>query len=54
LFTYVGIIRLTGRAIYDIHVDSLGPICIVKVAKVVVCGSGGQIFERTNHMPRIW
>jgi hypothetical protein len=37
-----------GGAIYDIHVDGWGPICIMKMAKVAVCGSGGHVFERTN------
>jgi hypothetical protein len=39
---------------YDILVDDWGPIYLAKNAKVAVGGSGGYVFERTNHVPRIW
>jgi hypothetical protein len=43
-----------GGTVYDIHVDGWGPVCVAKMAKVVVCGSGGPVFEHANHMLRIW
>jgi hypothetical protein len=32
----------------------LRPHLFSENAKVVVYGSGGYVFERTNRMPRIW
>jgi hypothetical protein len=29
------------------------PVCVDKVDKVAVCGSCGQVFQSTSHMPRI-
>jgi hypothetical protein len=36
---------------YNIMIRKVTPSMLIKVDKVAVCGSGGQAFESTSHMP---
>jgi hypothetical protein len=37
---------------YNIMTRKVTPSVLIKVDKVVVCGSGGSAFESTSYMPR--
>jgi hypothetical protein len=37
---------------YDVMTWSFTLSILIKVVKVAACGSGGEAFESTSHMPR--